>query len=234
LSSASVGLFDDSVMRRAFCTQCGMAGHFNELPPCGHLGAYEAKPDISAEGWLYIKADYTVSARAKFGMTDGKLADRLTETGNPSLVVHWAHHFPLELLGALGMPSLWHLEQRILDSLPRSAHAASGHLSEFIDASASSVVTQVGRLLAGMVAYADYRDTHSQKLTFEPNYDPARVRKILGDQMLTDYWIDTVRGSDPAFADELKQERSARAAHPGLGYSSAVTRLRPTRKIFKA
>jgi hypothetical protein len=131
--------------------------------------------DPTVPGWVYVKVDVW-SGICKVGYTDGALASRLTETGNPNLIVHRAYWVP----GGPGEP--YRAEQHChgcLNPMNRAPHLMTGERSEFIRGGVEHITGLVERamqLFYDDAARSVGRRWSVSETRYCPQYHSAAVR----------------------------------------------------------
>jgi hypothetical protein len=138
-------------------------------------------------GWVYVKVDIW-NGLCKVGYTDGPIAGRLIETGNPHLALHAAFSVPW------GDGRAKWAEQHCHDRLGRHnmvLHLMSGWPTEFFPGPVGHITEQVARAtkefydhLWGMLGYWIDVDT----MRYEPTYRPEVIRLV--SDLRAPYWSE--------------------------------------------
>jgi hypothetical protein len=123
-------------------------------------------------GWVYVKVDVWTEI-SKVGYTDGQLASRLTETGNPNLVIHTAFHVP----GGYAFQAEAHCHLR-LNTMNMVPHLMTGQRSEFFHGGAQHITQMVEQSLDEFyehVAGSVGRRFCREETQFTPQYNPHGI-----------------------------------------------------------
>lgn len=142
--------------------------------------------DPKWSGWVYVKVNIW-NGQCKVGYTDGPIAGRLIETGDPHLALHAAFAVPWG-----GNDWAWWAEQHCHNRLGRHnmvPHLMSGRPSEFFPGPVEHITDLVSRAMKEFYDHLwgtldHWIDVDSMR--YEPIYRPEAIRLV--SDISAPYW----------------------------------------------